>query len=119
MTRLSFALLLSGAIVSAALAAAPTKEIRWTKRHLLTGPYENAAVADLKSALSGDDVEAIQAKTNALAQASMKLGEAMYQQGQAGEANASDAAGPSEGGAGKEDVVDADFEEVDEKKKSA
>ena len=34
-------------IVSLALAAAPTQSVRWTKRHLLTGPYENATVADL------------------------------------------------------------------------
>ena len=38
------------------------------------------AMADLKEALKGDDAEAITAKTNALAQASMKLGEAMYKQ---------------------------------------
>ena len=36
------------------------------------------AMADLKEALKGDDADAIQQKTNALAQASMKLGEAMY-----------------------------------------
>ena len=43
------------------------------------------AVADLKSALQGDDTDAIKQKTDALAQASMRLGEAMYQanQGQA------------------------------------
>ena len=38
------------------------------------------AIADLKEALKGDDADAITAKTNALAQASMKLGEAMYMQ---------------------------------------
>jgi molecular chaperone DnaK len=38
------------------------------------------AVSDLKEALKGNDVEAIKAKTNTLAQASMKLGEAMYKQ---------------------------------------
>src|SRR5207344_548602 len=36
------------------------------------------ALADLKEALKGDDATAIAAKTNTLAQASMKLGEAMY-----------------------------------------
>ena len=41
------------------------------------------AVSDLKEALKGDDAEAIKAKTNTLAQASMKLGEAMYKQQQA------------------------------------
>ncbi len=77
-----------------------------------------AAVADLKTALAGEDVEAIQAKTNALAQASMKIGEAMYQSSQDG----GDAgAGPAGGEAKQDDVVDADFEEVrdDDRKKSA
>jgi molecular chaperone DnaK len=74
-----------------------------------------AAVADLKSALEGENVEAIQQKTNALAQASMKLGEAMYAASQAG------TEGAGQGGGAKEDVVDADFEEVsdDDRKKSA
>src|SRR6201993_1268209 len=40
------------------------------------------AMADLKEALKGDDAEAISAKTNTLAQASMKLGEAMYKAGE-------------------------------------
>src|SRR5512134_354272 len=77
------------------------------------------AIADLKEALKGDDAEAITAKTNALAQASMKLGEAMYRQQQ--EAAASPG-GPTDGGAAgkKDDVVDAEFTEVDDdKKKSA
>lgn len=69
------------------------------------------AVSDLKEALKGDDAEAIKAKTNTLAQASMKLGEAMYKQ-QAESDAARDAA--------KDDVVDAEFTEVDDdKKKSA
>ena len=42
------------------------------------------AIADLKEAVKGDDVEDIKAKTNTLAQASMKLGEAMYKAQQAG-----------------------------------
>ncbi|MBB6306785.1 molecular chaperone DnaK [Xanthobacter tagetidis] len=69
------------------------------------------AVADLKSVMEGDDAEAITAKTNALAQASLKLGEAMYAAQQGGEAGASKPA---------DDVVDAEFTEVDDdKKKSA
>jgi molecular chaperone DnaK len=69
------------------------------------------AVSDLKEALKGDDAEAIKTKTNTLAQASMKLGEAMYKQ-QAESDAAKDAA--------KDDVVDAEFTEVDDdKKKSA
>jgi len=65
------------------------------------------AVSDLKEALKGDDGEAIKAKTNTLAQASMKLGEAMYKQ-QAESDAAKDAA--------KDDVVDAEFTEVDDDK---
>jgi molecular chaperone DnaK len=75
------------------------------------------AVAELKEAVKGEDVEQIRTKTNALAQASMKLGEALYSaQAQGGERGAE--AKKSNGGG--ENVVDADFEEVkDDKKKSA
>ncbi len=76
------------------------------------------AVAALKTALEGEDVEAIKAKTNELVQASMKLGEAMYKAGETG-------AGPGEAGPAhdpsKDDVIDADFKEVgpeDQKKAS-
>jgi molecular chaperone DnaK len=73
------------------------------------------AVSDLKEALKGDDAEAIKAKTNTLAQASMKLGEAMYTQ----QAEA-DAARDAAKDAAHDDVVDAEFTEVDDdKKKSA
>jgi molecular chaperone DnaK len=65
------------------------------------------AVSDLKEALKGDDAETIKAKTNTLAQTSMKLGEAMYKQ-QAESDAAKDAA--------KDDVVDAEFTEVDDDK---
>jgi molecular chaperone DnaK len=65
------------------------------------------AVSDLKEALKGEDAEAIKAKSNTLAQASMKLGEAMYKQ-QAESDAAKDAA--------KDDVVDAEFTEVDDDK---
>jgi len=68
------------------------------------------ALADLKSAVEGDNAEDIAAKTNTLAQASMKLGEAMYK-AQAGDAEAGEAK-PDDG------VVDAEFEEVDEGQKS-
>ncbi len=84
------------------------------------------ALAGLKTAMEGDDAEAIKAKTDALAQASMKLGEAMYraQQG-AGEGAEAGAAGDQPGGPGagagggssEEGVVDADFEEVDENRR--
>mgnify|MGYP001058381689 FL=1 len=70
-------------------------------------------LADLKEALKNDDAEAIKAKANTLAQASMKLGEAMYQQ-QA----ESDAARDAAKDAAQDDVVDAEFTEVDDDKNS-
>jgi len=73
------------------------------------------AMADLKEALKGDDGAAIAAKTNTLAQVSMKLGEAMYKQSQESAA----APGATEGAeAKKDDVVDAEFTEVDDDKKN-
>jgi molecular chaperone DnaK len=76
------------------------------------------AIADLKEAAKGDDAAAIQAKTQTLAQVSMKLGEAMYSQ----KTDAGDGGTGAAGGSDtkKEDVVDAEFTEVDDdKKKSA
>jgi molecular chaperone DnaK len=69
------------------------------------------ALADLKEALKSDDSAAITAKSNALMQASMKLGEAMYKQ---------DGGAKTDGGSGgaKDDVVDAEFTEVDDDKKN-
>jgi molecular chaperone DnaK len=76
------------------------------------------AIAALKSAVKSEEVDDIKAKTNALAQASMKLGEAMYkaQQGGGGDGGA---AGGDAGEAPKKDenVVDAEFSEVDDNKK--
>ena len=77
------------------------------------------ALAALKSAAEGDDAEEIKAKSNALAEASMKLGQAMYEASQAESAEADAKADAAQAG---EDVVDADFEEIDDdgdKKKSA
>jgi molecular chaperone DnaK len=72
------------------------------------------AIADLKAVKDGDDAEAIEARTKTLMEASMKLGEAMYaaQQG-AGGAEGAEAEHKDDG------VVDAEFEEVDDGKKSA
>ena len=71
------------------------------------------SMADLKSALTGEDSEKIKAATNAVQQHSLKLGEAMYK-------DMGGAAGGNSGGSDDEKVVDADFEEVDPaKKKSA
>ena len=75
-----------------------------------------AAIDDLKGSLESEDAEVIATKTQALIQASMKLGEAMYkaQQGEAGDSGGSNAE------AAADDVVDAEFEEVDgDEKKSA
>jgi len=77
------------------------------------------AMADLKEALKGDDADAITTKTNALAQASMKLGEAMYKQAAEQQAGGGSGGGETAGGDGKkEDVVDAEFTEVDDDKKN-
>ncbi|MGB3028333.1 molecular chaperone DnaK [Paradevosia shaoguanensis] len=74
-----------------------------------------AAIASLKGVLEGDDAEVIKEKTAALAEVSMKLGEAMYKASQA-EAEAS----ASGEGQKDDDVVDADFTEVkDDDQKSA
>jgi molecular chaperone DnaK len=77
------------------------------------------AMADLREAVKGDDAEAIKAKTNTLLQASMKLGEAMYKQAeQSGQGSDGGAAGGGAAGGAKEDVVDAEFTEVDDDKKN-
>jgi molecular chaperone DnaK len=82
-----------------------------------------AAVADLKTALEGDDAEEINAKAQALTEVSLKLGEELYKAG-VETADAEDAEGDaqaSDDGKAQDDVVDADFEEVDDddKKKDA
>ena len=76
---------------------------------------ENALSA-LKEAKDGEDAEAITTKLNELQQASMKLGEAMYQaqQEEAGDGEAAEADASAQADDG---VVDADFEEVDDNKK--
>jgi len=78
-----------------------------------------AAIADTKTVLEDEnaDAEAIKAKTDALMQAAMKLGEAMYKDSQAEATGATPEGGADAGDAGatggEENVVDADFEEVD------
>ena len=79
------------------------------------------AIAELKEALEGDDAEAIKAKTQALTETAMKLGEAIYK-AQMEEAEAASAEGGDDASGAKQDddVVDADFEEVkDDDKKSS
>ena len=78
------------------------------------------AVADLRTALEGADIEAVKAKSEVLMQASMKLGEMAYQAQQ--EADGGDpaaAASDDAEAAGADDVVDADFEEVDDDDKKS
>jgi molecular chaperone DnaK len=80
-----------------------------------------AKIKALRDVMDGDDLDDIRSKTEALTQAAMKLGEAMYKANQ--EAAAGAAAG-GEAGAGTEKkaddgtVVDADFEEVQDDKKN-
>jgi molecular chaperone DnaK len=80
------------------------------------------ALSAVKEAMKGDDSEKIKSSTQALMQASMKLGEAIYASGKQA-AEGDDDAGPEGGataGKGEDNVVDAQFEEVkDDKKKSA
>jgi molecular chaperone DnaK len=82
-----------------------------------------AAIASLKEAVGGEDVEVIKERTSALQQAAMKLGESLYGSAPGGDGadagpGASAADGKPQGG--NDNVVDADFEEVkDDKKKGA
>jgi molecular chaperone DnaK len=85
-----------------------------------------AAIADVKAAIAAGDAEDIKTKTTALAQAAMKLGEALYkQQGGDGDGDGDDAARrDAEEDIQRDeldDIMDAEFEEVkdDDKKKSA
>jgi molecular chaperone DnaK len=75
-----------------------------------------AAIAEAKTAVEGGDAEAMKEKASALAQVAMKLGQAIYEKQAASEASpaADGAAAGSE--AGGEDVVDAEFSEVDDHK---
>ncbi len=74
------------------------------------------AIAALKSAVAGEDVEAIKARTNEVVQASMKLGEAMYK-AQAADAGAAGAAPGGEQPKKDDDVIDAEFKDVSGDKK--
>ncbi len=81
-----------------------------------------SAISDLKKALEGDDKDAIEARSKALAEASAAVAQRAYEQSQAGEEAGAEGQASGQGGesADSEDVVDADFEEVDDdNKKSA
>ena len=72
------------------------------------------ALEELKTAMEGEDSEAIKSKTEALATASQKLGEVMYKQAQSEAEAGTEGADSAEQ---QDDVVDAEFEEVDDEKK--
>ncbi|MAP94198.1 MAG: molecular chaperone DnaK [Ponticaulis sp.] len=77
-----------------------------------------SAMGDLKTAAEGENLEDIQAKTQALMQASMKLGEAIYAAAQ-DEGEAAAQADAAKDASDDDDVIDADFEDVGDDKKSA
>ncbi|HZT01399.1 MAG TPA: molecular chaperone DnaK [Steroidobacteraceae bacterium] len=90
-----------------------------------------SAISDLRTALKGDDRNIIEKKTEALAQASAGIAERAYATGQAGaegagataggggDAQSSGSAGGAAGQTGRDDVVDAEFEEVKDKGRKA
>lgn len=84
-----------------------------------------AAISKTKTAMEGNDTQAIKSAVEELQQASHKLAEAMYQQAGAGASAGGSGAGPGAGAGeerkqasskGAEDVVEAEFEEVKDKK---
>ncbi|HEX8241523.1 MAG TPA: molecular chaperone DnaK [Allosphingosinicella sp.] len=80
------------------------------------------AIDETKQAVESGDIEAMKTKTAALSQVAMKLGQAIYEKEQAGAAGgASDESGAGQGGetgAAEEEVVDAEFSEVDDENKA-
>ncbi|MEP1422444.1 MAG: molecular chaperone DnaK, partial [Erythrobacter sp.] len=75
------------------------------------------AIAATKTALEGDDAEEIGAKAQELTQAAMKMGEQIYKQEQENQASESTGDETSAAEEADEDVVDAEFSEVDDEKK--
>ena len=76
-----------------------------------------AALAEAKTAIDGGDVEAIKAKSQALTDLAMKMGQAIYEKEQASAASPGGEGGEAAGSASDEEVVDAEFSEVDEDNK--
>jgi molecular chaperone DnaK len=76
-----------------------------------------SALSDLKTALASDDKDIIEKKAQALEQAFGAVAQQAYAQAQPGEAGAGANAGATGGGGAKDDVLDAEFEEVKDKKK--
>jgi len=79
-----------------------------------------SAITELEDVLKESDLEAITAKTEALTQVSHKLAEQIYAQAQSDQPGGDDQGGSAQGEAGNtDDVVDAEFEEVDEEDKKS
>jgi molecular chaperone DnaK len=80
-----------------------------------------AAINDLEAVMDSDDKDKIEAKTKALTEASAKMAEKLYadQGPAAGAAPGAEAAGEQSSSAADDDVVDAEFEEVDDSDKKA
>jgi molecular chaperone DnaK len=75
------------------------------------------AISDLEESIKGDDVDDLKTKTNALMEASHKLAERMYQEQDDASDSATDTASGADAGApGGDDIVDAEFEEIKDKK---
>jgi molecular chaperone DnaK len=99
-----------------ALVHATEKQLAENGDKIPAGDKSNieAAIATLKKALETDNTSEIAGATQALVQASMKIGEALY-----GAAPQGDAGSAGESQPGQEGVVDAEFEEVDGKNKKS
>ncbi len=81
-----------------------------------------ADLKDLKEALEKNEIETIKQKTQDLTQSSMKMGEAMYKDQQSSEAPGADQPKQEDNTSetkGDDDVIDADYEEVDDDKKAS
>jgi molecular chaperone DnaK len=104
------------------------KTLKENAEKLGSAPEKTAvesAIADLRAVKDGEDVDAIKSRTDALSQAAMKLGELLYRQsqsapgGDSGAGPGGEQAGPGGDAQKDEKVVDADFEDVDDKKKKS
>jgi molecular chaperone DnaK len=77
-----------------------------------------SAIDETRAAVESGDIEAMKSKTAALSQVAMKLGQAIYEKEQANGAGDSGAGEPNaEAAASEEEVVDAEFSEVDDENK--
>jgi molecular chaperone DnaK len=82
-----------------------------------------SAIAEARNALNGDDADALKRAGDRLTQVAMQVGQAMYQAEQASPGAGGPGPGAPEGAdqtqAGGEKVVDAEFEDVSDKKKAS